>query len=46
MERRAMPATYQEFVSLLEAGINYFNNLNRSPARNNLTPSEYWNEAV
>lgn len=46
MERHAMPATYQEFVSLVEAGINYFNHLDRSPARNDLTPAEYWNEAV
>jgi hypothetical protein len=26
--------------------INYFNQLDRSPARNDLTPAEYWNEAV
>ena len=24
----------------------YFNQLDRSPARNDLTPAEYWNEAV
>lgn len=46
MDRHAMPTTYQEFVALVEAGIHYFNHLDRSPARNDLTPAEYWNEAV
>jgi putative transposase len=33
-------------VALVEEGINYFNQLDRSPARNDLTPAEHWNEAV
>jgi len=35
-----------KLVALVEEGINYFNQLDRSPARNDLTPAEYWNEAV
>jgi len=46
IDRHAKPVTYKELVALVEEGINYFNQLDRSPARNDLTPAEYWNEAV
>ncbi|MDO1575249.1 hypothetical protein RI128_03940 [Lactiplantibacillus plantarum] len=46
MDRHAKPATYKELVALVEEGSNYFNQLDRSSARNDLTPAEYWNEAV
>ncbi|WP_395267230.1 integrase core domain-containing protein [Lactiplantibacillus plantarum] len=44
--RHARPATYKELAALVEEGITYFNQLDRSPARNDLTPAEYWNKAV
>ncbi|WHQ55861.1 integrase core domain-containing protein (plasmid) [Lactiplantibacillus plantarum] len=46
IDRHANPVTYKELVALVEEGINYFNQLDRSPARNDLTPAEYWNEVV
>jgi len=46
MDRHPMPTTYQEFKALVNEGIHYFNHLDRSPARNDLTPVEYRNEAV
>lgn len=46
IERHARPATYKELVALVEEGITYFNQLDRSPARNDLTPAEYWDKAV
>jgi len=46
MDRHPMPATYQEFKALVNEGIHYFNYLDRSPARNDLTPVEYRNEAA
>lgn len=46
MERHPMPKTYQEFVKLVDEGIYYFNYVDRSPARNDLTPVEYWNEVA
>ena len=44
--RHARPATYKELVALVEEGITYFNQLDRSPARNDLPPAEYWNKPV
>lgn len=38
--------TQQVCVFQIEAGINYFNHLNRFAQRNGLTPDEYWNEAI
>ena len=46
MDRHPTPQTYQEFVKLVDEGIYYFNYLDRSPARNDLTPVEYWNEVA
>nr|WP_211089124.1 IS3 family transposase [Levilactobacillus tujiorum] len=46
MARHPMPKTYQEFIALVDEGIHYFNYLDRSPKRNDLTPVEYWNEAA
>lgn len=46
MDRHPMPTTYREFKALVIEGIHYFNHLDRSPARNDLTPVEYRNEAV
>ncbi|MDD1390273.1 hypothetical protein PSQ89_08800 [Pediococcus pentosaceus] len=37
IDRHAKPVTYKELVALAEEGINYFNQLDRSPARNDLT---------
>lgn len=44
--RHPMPKAYQELMKLVEAGIEYFNNYNRSTQRNGLTPDEYWNTSV
>lgn len=46
MERHPMAKTYQELVTLVEEGIQYFNHHNRSAHRNGLTPDEYWGEAA
>lgn len=46
MDRHPMPKNYQEFKTLVNEGIYYFNHLDRSPARNDLTPVEYRNEAI
>ena len=46
MDRHPMPTTYQEFKALVNEGIHYFNHLDRSPARNDLTPIEYRNGAA
>jgi len=46
MDRHPMPTTYQEFKELVNEGIHYFNHLDRSPARNDLTPIEYRNGAA
>jgi len=46
MDRHPMPSTYKEFKELVDEGIHYFNYLDRSPARNDLTPVEYRNEVA
>ncbi|MFC6206282.1 transposase, partial [Levilactobacillus tongjiangensis] len=46
MDRHPMPKTYEGFEALVKEGIHYFNHLDRSPARNDLTPVEYRNEAA
>ncbi|WP_367294846.1 IS3 family transposase [Levilactobacillus yonginensis] len=46
MDRHPMPKTYEEFEALVKEGIHYFNHLDRSPARNDLTPVEYRSEAA
>ena len=46
MDRHPMPSTYKEFKDLVDKGIYYFNYLDRSPARSDLTPVEYRNEVA
>ncbi|MCH4008951.1 MAG: IS3 family transposase [Companilactobacillus sp.] len=46
MDRFPTPTTFEELKRLVEAGINYFNNNDRSETRNGLTPAEYWNKAI
>lgn len=46
MARHPRAKTYQELITLVESGIEYFNHDNRSAQRNGLTPDEYWNEAI
>lgn len=40
------PESKEELEKLVFEGIEYFNKKDRSEARNDLTPAEYWNEAI
>lgn len=46
MDRHPRAKTKSELISLVEAGVTYFNSQNPSAQRNGLTPDEYWNEAI
>jgi len=46
INRHPTPTTLEELKRLVEEGIDYFNNYDRSDKRNGLTPTEYRNEAI
>lgn len=46
MDLHPTPATLEELKNLVEEGIDYFNNQDRSDKINGLTPAEYRNKAI
>nr|WP_232298581.1 IS3 family transposase [Companilactobacillus ginsenosidimutans] len=46
MDSHPRPATLEALIKLVQDGIDYFNNIDRLPTKNGLTPEECWNKAI